>query len=46
MEKVFLRQVKHGGRCLHCRKWITAKTSKKWSQAVRRPCPHCGRKGW
>ena len=37
---------RYGGRCLHCRRWITADTAKAWAIAVRAPCPHCGRKGW
>ena len=35
-----------GGRCLGCKKWITAQTPKEWQRATKSPCPHCGRKGW
>ena len=37
---------KHAGRCIGCRRWITANTAKAWNQAVRKPCPHCGRPKW
>ena len=37
---------KHGGRCLHCGRSITAYTSKEWAKLVRANCPHCGKKGW
>ena len=38
--------ISHGGICLHCKRWITAATSKEWSQLVKGPCPHCGKRGW
>ena len=34
------------GRCLHCRQEITAQGGVQWSRVIRRPCPHCGAKGW
>ena len=34
------------GRCLHCRREITVQGGVQWSRVVRRPCPHCGAKGW
>ena len=34
------------GRCLHCRREITAQGGVQLSRVVRRPCPHCGRLGW
>ena len=34
------------GRCLHCRQEITAQGGVEWRRVVRRPCPHCGTKGW
>ena len=34
------------GRCLHCRREITAQGGVEWRRVVRRPCPHCGRAGW
>ena len=37
---------KHAGRCIGCRRWITANTAKAWHGAVRKPCPHCGRPKW
>ena len=37
---------KHQGTCLHCRRKITANTSREWSMLVRGLCPHCGRAGW
>ena len=37
---------KHQGTCLHCRRKITANTSKEWSKLVKSQCPHCGRPGW
>ena len=37
---------KQQGTCLHCRRKITANTSKEWSKLVKSPCPHCGRPGW
>ena len=40
------RLAQYGGRCLGCKKWITAQTRKQWQRAVSSPCPHCGRKGW
>ncbi len=36
----------YGGHCLHCMVPITAVGGVAWRQAVRRPCPHCGRSGW
>ena len=36
----------HEGRCIHCRKPITAATAAEWRKAVRGPCPHCGRSTW
>ena len=36
----------HGGHCLDCRGWISARGGTAWRQAVRRPCPHCGRADW
>ena len=33
------------GRCLHCRREITAVGGIAWRRAVRRPCPHCGTAG-
>ena len=44
--KNFGRFAQHGGRCLGCKKWITAQTRKQWQRATKSPCPHCGRKGW
>ena len=38
--------ISHGGICLHCKRWITAATSKEWSQLVKGPCPHCGKRWW
>ena len=37
---------RYGGYCLHCRREITATGSVEWRRVVRRPCPHCGAKGW
>jgi hypothetical protein len=34
------------GRCFHCRQVITAKGGAQWRKVVRRPCPHCGQRGW
>ena len=34
------------GRCLHCRREITAQGGVEWRRVVRPPCPHCGRPGW
>ena len=34
------------GRCLHCRREITAQGGVEWRRAVRSPCPHCGKAGW
>ena len=34
------------GRCLHCRREITAQGGVEWRRVVRQPCPHCGRPGW
>lgn len=34
------------GRCLHCRREITAQGGVDWRRVVRRPCPHCERAGW
>lgn len=34
------------GHCLHCRQEIAAQGGVEWRRAVRKPCPHCGRKGW
>ena len=34
------------GYCLHYRREITATGSVEWRRVVRRPCPHCGAKGW
>ena len=34
------------GRCLHCRREITAHGGVEWRRTVRRPCPHCGKAGW
>ena len=34
------------GRCLHCRQVITALGGVEWRRVVRRPCPHCGKRGW
>ena len=34
------------GRCLHCRQEVAAQGGVRWSRAVRRPCPHCGQRGW
>ena len=39
-------QDEHRGRCLHCRMEISAQGGVAWRRAVRRPCPHCGRRGW
>ena len=36
----------YGGRCLHCRREITARGGVAWRRAVRQPCPHCDRPGW
>ena len=36
----------YGYHCLHCRREITARGGVAWRRAVRRPCPHCGQKGW
>ena len=33
------------GRCLHCRREITAQGGVEWHRVVRPPCPHCGRPG-
>ena len=38
--------IKHAGHCLHCKRWVTAATSKEWAQLVKGPCPHCGKNGW
>ena len=42
----FGRAVYAAGRCLHCKKWVTAQTRRQWQRAVREPCPHCRRRGW
>ena len=34
------------GHCLHCRQEIIAQAGVEWRRMVRRPCPHCGAKGW
>ena len=34
------------GRCLHCRREISAQGGVQWRRVVRRPCPHCGKPGW
>ena len=34
------------GRCLHCREWVTARSSAEWRRVVWSACPHCGRIGW
>ena len=34
------------GHCLHCRQEVSATGGVEWRQAVRRPCPHCGRRDW
>ena len=39
-------EVKHGGQCMGCGKWVTASTAREWKKVVKAPCPHCGRKGW
>ena len=36
----------YGGHCIHCRREIAARGGVAWRRAVRRPCPHCGQKGW
>ena len=38
--------VPHMGHCLHCPQEITAQGGVAWRQAVRKPCPRCGRPGW
>ena len=40
------QDIKHGGHCMACGRWILAQTSKEWSKLVKAPCPHCGKKGW
>ena len=34
--------IKHGGRCLTCRKWIVAATSAEWSKKIKAPCRRSG----
>ncbi len=34
------------GHCLHCRQEVSATGGVEWRRAVRRPCPHCGRREW
>ena len=34
------------GRCLHCRREITAQGGVEWHRTVRRPCQYCGRARW
>ena len=34
------------GRCLECHRVISARGGVEWRRAVRRPCPHCGTRGW
>ena len=34
------------GRCLHCRREITAQGGVAWRRIVRNRCPHCGKPGW
>ena len=34
------------GRCLHCRREITAQGGVAWRQVIRRPCPHYGKSSW
>ena len=36
----------HWANCLHCQQEISARNGVEWRQAVRRPCPHCGKPGW
>ena len=33
----------HGGRCVHCGRWIIGWSDYQWSQFVAGPCPDCGR---
>ena len=34
------------GRCLHCRREITALGGVEWRRTVRKPCPHCEKQRW
>ena len=36
----------HWAHCLHCQQEISAQNGVEWRRVVRRPCPHCGAKGW
>ena len=36
----------HWAHCLHCQQEISAQNGVEWRRMVRRPCPHCGAKGW
>ena len=41
-----LVKVMHDGRCKGCKRIVVAETEAALTDAIHRPCPHCGRVKW
>ena len=39
MMRLVADDTRHGGRCIHCKKWIIVAGGLAWREAVRAPCP-------
>ena len=43
---IVLVKVMHDGRCKGCKRIVVAETEAALTDAIHRPCPHCGRVKW